>query len=29
LDWASFINEIATQYEGAKKITLVMDKCDM
>jgi len=25
VDWASFINEIATQYESAKKITLVMD----
>ena len=25
LDWASFIEEIATQYEQAEKITLVMD----
>ena len=25
MDWASFINEIASQYDGAKKITLVMD----
>jgi hypothetical protein len=25
VDWASFIYEIATQYESAKKITLVMD----
>ncbi|MCX6690189.1 MAG: IS630 family transposase, partial [Methanoregula sp.] len=25
IDWASFISEIASQYESAKKITLVMD----
>ena len=25
MDWASFINDIASQYESAKKITLVMD----